>query len=68
MDVVKCLSCDEEIRILRSPKMGMLVTCADCGAELEVVWLDPLELDWPFIDDDWDEEEEDEYISLYEDE
>ena len=67
MEIADCLSCDEEIRIPRSPKIGMLVTCADCGAEFEVVWLDPLELDWPFIDDDWDEEE-DEYISLYEDE
>jgi lysine biosynthesis protein LysW len=43
----------------------MLLTCAECGAELELVWLDPLELDWPFIDDDWDEEEE--VYSLYED-
>jgi alpha-aminoadipate carrier protein LysW len=66
MEAVNCLSCDEDIRISRPPKIGMLVTCAECGAELEIVWLDPLELDWPFIDDDWDEEE-DEYISLYED-
>ena len=66
MENVKCLACDEDIRIIRSPRMGTLVTCAECGAELEVVWLDPLELDWPFIDDDWDEEE-DEFLSIYED-
>jgi lysine biosynthesis protein LysW len=65
MENVKCFACDEDIRMVRSPRMGTLVTCAACGAELEVVWLDPLELDWPFIDD-WDEEE-DELLSLYED-
>jgi lysine biosynthesis protein LysW len=48
----------------QAPKMGMLVACADCGAELEIVWLDPLELDWPYIPD-WDDE--DEFVSLYED-
>jgi hypothetical protein len=25
----------------------MHVTCKSCDTELEVVWLDPLELDWP---------------------
>ena len=66
MEFANCISCDEEIRLRQYPKMGMLVTCAKCGAELEIVWLDPLELEWPFIDDDWEEEEENVY-SLYED-
>jgi hypothetical protein len=34
-----------------------MVTCSRCDAELEVVWLDPVELDWPFIDDYDDEED-----------
>jgi alpha-aminoadipate carrier protein LysW len=65
MEFAKCISCSEDIRLPKPPKIGMLVTCAECGAELEVVWLNPLELDWPFIDDDWDEEKE--AYSLYED-
>ena len=65
MEAVNCLSCGDEIRITRPHKIGELVTCAECGTELEIVWLDPLELDWPFIDDDWDEEEE--VTSLYDD-
>jgi lysine biosynthesis protein LysW len=64
MEVVNCISCDEPIRMPQAPKMGMLVTCADCGAELEIVWLDPLELDWPYIPDG---DDEDEFVSLYED-
>ena len=65
MEVVNCISCDTEIRLRKPVKIGMFVTCSECDAELEVVWLDPIELDWPFIDDDWDEEEE--VYSLYED-
>ena len=65
MEVTNCLSCEAEIRLRKPAKIGMLVTCAECGAELEVVWLDPLELDWPFIDD-WEEDEEEE-MSLYDD-
>jgi hypothetical protein len=43
----------------------MHVTCKSCDTEVEVVWLDPLELDWPTDEfegedaiDDFDEEEE----------
>jgi alpha-aminoadipate carrier protein LysW len=61
MEVINCIACDTEISLKQSPKMGMLVTCASCGAELEVVWLDPLEVDWPFIDDS----DEDEYEGIY---
>ena len=64
MEVSNCIGCNTEIRFRQSPKIGMLVSCDECGAELEVVWLDPLELDWPFIDD-WDEDEE--ALSLYDD-
>jgi alpha-aminoadipate carrier protein LysW len=63
MEFTNCIACGTEIRLRQSPKMGMLVTCGDCGAELEVVWLDPLELDWPFIDD-W-EGDEDEEVYYY---
>lgn len=68
MEVVNCIGCDTEIRLRQAPKIGALVTCHECGAELEVVWLDPLELDWPFIDDwDEDEDEDEEVMSLYDD-
>ena len=34
---------------------GKVVRCDGCGAELEIVWLDPIGLDLPVIDDDSDE-------------
>ena len=72
MDTVSCAGCGIEIEFKKKPRMGTLVTCAECGAELEVVWLDPLELDWPFIDDldddDYEEYEEDEQVYYYDEE
>ena len=60
MNFADCISCNAEISFSTTPKMGHLVKCPQCNAELEVVWLDPIELDWPF-DDDYDGEDEEYY-------
>jgi alpha-aminoadipate carrier protein LysW len=52
MDAGECISCGHQIPIKGETRMGMKVTCSQCKAELEVVWLDPIELDWPYEDDD----------------
>jgi len=58
MTLVECISCGAEIKFPTQPKMGALVTCPDCEAELEVVWLDPLELDWPYEEGDYSDDDE----------
>jgi alpha-aminoadipate carrier protein LysW len=68
MEIAECISCGAEISFREDPKMGQLVKCKRCNAELEVVWLDPVELDWPFVDDDDDDEEDDDdYYYDYDD-
>ena len=61
----ECPQCGYEISVGSQPHVGQQVVCPSCGSELEVVWLDPLELDWPLLDDDEEEyedlDEEDEY-------
>jgi alpha-aminoadipate carrier protein LysW len=57
MEAGECISCGYQIPIKSEVKMGVMVTCSKCNAELEVVWLDPVELDWPFEDYDDDEDE-----------
>jgi hypothetical protein len=37
----------------------MTVTCKSCDTELEVVWLDPLELDWPMDENEGELDEVD---------
>jgi hypothetical protein len=41
--------------------VGKQVTCPHCEAELEIIEIDPVEVDWTYDDDDWDEQEDDDY-------
>ncbi|MBC8335648.1 MAG: lysine biosynthesis protein LysW [Anaerolineae bacterium] len=56
-----CISCQEMVNAGNNPLLGKIITCPKCDARLEVVWLEPLELDWPTdeYDDDDDYSDED---------
>jgi lysine biosynthesis protein LysW len=58
MNEAACPSCSAKVSVKGTPKIGVHVTCKSCDTELEIVWLDPLELDWPM--DEYEEEVEDE--------
>ena len=61
MAYAECPSCGGRVKVADNVKIGKMVTCKDCGDLLEVVWLDPIELDWPIdVDDEDDEEDDDE--------
>jgi alpha-aminoadipate carrier protein LysW len=56
--IATCPSCHEDIKLRGKVTLGQAVDCPYCEAELEVIYLDPVELDWadePY--DAWDEEE-----------
>ena len=56
MQKAECPQCEKEVSVGSHLTIGKVVRCDGCGAELEIVWLDPIELDCPFIeDDDFDE-------------
>ncbi len=67
MEIVNCIACEAELTIKHPINIGTQVKCPQCKAEFEVVWLDPLEIDWPF-DDDYEDEEEEEYYYDYDEE
>ena len=51
-----CPECDAEITIPAGAMENELIACAECGAELEIISLDPLELDLaPEVEEDWGE-------------
>lgn len=56
MPYAVCPGCDQNIYFRKTPKLGDIVYCDNCEADLEVVNVNPIELDWP-----WEEEEEEDY-------
>lgn len=59
-----CPECDAEIPE-EFEDIGEIITCPECGIDLEVISLDPVEFDLAPVDD---EEDEDEDFNLDEDE
>lgn len=56
-----CPACDEAITIQEKPKIGHRLRCPSCDTEIEVIDVNPVELDWAYEDeddfyDDWEEE------------
>ena len=53
-----CPDCGEQVTLTGNIRLGQEVVCPHCDAELEVVEMDPLELDWAYDDGDYDDEDE----------
>jgi len=56
-----CPECEADVHVDVDTDKGESVSCEDCGTELEVVGLDPLELDI-VEDEDLDDDEDDEEV------
>ena len=57
-----CPECDAEVHVDTDADKGDVMSCEECGTELEVVGLDPVELDIvedEDLGDDDDDEDED---------
>ena len=53
---VKCCVCEADVKVGSDMIVGELITCADCGTELEVVSISPLALqEAPEVQEDWGE-------------
>ncbi|HVF66571.1 MAG TPA: hypothetical protein VM914_02835, partial [Pyrinomonadaceae bacterium] len=57
-----CPDCEAEVHVALDADKGDSITCEECGTPLEVVGLDPVELDIAEedLDDDADDEDDDE--------
>jgi alpha-aminoadipate carrier protein LysW len=55
-----CPECEADVHVDTDVDKGEIVECDECGIQLEIVGLDPVELD--VVEEDYDEDEdEDEY-------
>ncbi len=54
--VTECPVCDAEVKFEEDTEKGELLSCPDCGTELEVINIDPAELaEAPQEEEDWGE-------------
>lgn len=59
MTTAICPACDRNIKVPNRPRIGQKLVCPHCDTDLEVIEVDPLELDWAYEDlDDFDEDDE----------
>jgi len=63
MSATSCPDCGHSIYLETQLWEGQLIRCQNCGVELEVINLDPVELDWVYleptdVEEDWDWQEE----------
>ncbi len=61
MPTTACPECSEDVYVDADSEQGDTVTCDECGTELEIVGLDPIELDIHEEDADDFKEDADEY-------
>ena len=51
-----CPECEGEVEIPPDAMENELVSCAECGTELEIMSLEPIELELaPEVEEDWGE-------------
>lgn len=54
--MIECITCGAELNIKTGTVLNEIIICNDCGAELEVVNLNPLKIaEAPKEEEDWGE-------------
>lgn len=61
MPIGTCPECDADVHVDTDIDKGELVSCEECNTDLEVVGLDPVELDIVEEEDLDDDDDEDEF-------
>jgi alpha-aminoadipate carrier protein LysW len=56
MFTVSCPECDADISLADNTEVGEIIVCPDCGVDLEVIGLDPAQVELaPMEQEDWGE-------------
>jgi alpha-aminoadipate/glutamate carrier protein LysW len=56
MNGVECVECGAALTVAADAMQGEILTCGDCGVELEIITLNPLQIDLaPMEMEDWGE-------------
>lgn len=49
MITVYCIDCEQPIRLESRPVEGEILLCSNCGTDFEVISVEPIELDWAYL-------------------
>jgi alpha-aminoadipate/glutamate carrier protein LysW len=53
---VECLECAADVPLPQDAMQNEIISCPDCGRELEIMSLNPLVVDYaPEVEEDWGE-------------
>jgi alpha-aminoadipate carrier protein LysW len=56
MSTIICLECEAEITLEEDAEVNEIIVCPDCGVDLEIVSLDPAQIELaPMEEEDWGE-------------
>jgi lysine biosynthesis protein LysW len=58
VQMARCSECENPIQLGEDVRLGELIACPKCHWLLEVISLNPLELDYALRDEGWEECEE----------
>ena len=61
MPTAICPECEEDVYVDPETEQGDIVSCDECSSDLEVVGLDPFELDPYDGSDDFDDDDDDDF-------
>ena len=50
MQTVYCIECERAISLDSRPIEGEIIMCSNCGTDMEVIGVEPTELDWVFLE------------------
>ena len=56
MKPINCIECEAQLQLDTNPVAGEIIQCPDCSVELEIINLNPLQIDLaPEVEEDWGE-------------
>ncbi len=56
MKTIICTECEAEISLDSTVELGEIIVCPDCGIDLEITGIEPLEVELaPMEQEDWGE-------------
>jgi len=56
--VIECIDCGVKSTLKGRIELGQEIACPECGTWMEVVSLDPVQVDWIYDEPEYDDEEE----------